>query len=341
MAEIKVKEVTDKKIWEDFLESHPEANFLQSFYWGEFHSNLGKKVQKSGFFKREKLVGVVLSVVEDAKRGRYLTVPGGPIIDWEDNEVVQTFMEQIKKIAREEGCVFIRVRPQLISDDFSKSLFKMLGFVDAPLHLHAELTSQLDLSPSEEELLANMRKTTRYEIKQALNKGVKITQTDNPKIIKSFYDLQVETSKRQNFVPFSYSFLFEQFRVFSKEKKSLVYEAYFGKKLLAQAFIIFYGEEAVYHYGASTLEGREYPGAYLIQWKAIKEAKKRGMSRYNFWGIAPEDQKSHRFYGITIFKKGFGGQDVEYLHAQDLVISKGKYLLNLAVEKARKKIRNV
>ena len=45
------------------------------------------------------------------------------------------------------------------------------------------------------------------------------------------------------------------------------------KKLLAQAFIILYGNEAVYHYGASTDEGRNHPGAYLIQWEAVKEAK--------------------------------------------------------------------
>jgi lipid II:glycine glycyltransferase (peptidoglycan interpeptide bridge formation enzyme) len=110
---------------------------------------------------------------------------------------------------------------------------------------------------------------------------------------------------------------------------------------LAQAFVIFYGKEAVYHYGASTDEGRHYPGAYLIQWEAIKEAKKRGMTRYNFWGVAPENNANHRFSGLSLFKRGFGGEDFEYLHAQDLIINYPRYLVNYLVEFLRKKFRNV
>ncbi len=114
--------------------------------------------------------------------------------------------------------------------------------------------------------------------------------------------------------------------------------AYFEKKLLAQAFIIFYGKEAVYHYGASTDEGRKYPGAYLIQWHAILETQKRGMSAYNFWGVAPG---GHRFSNLSMFKRGFGGEDFEYLHAQDLIISYPKYAVNYIIEILRKKIRRV
>jgi len=338
---VKVEEITKENIWEGFLKKHHEANFLQSWYWGEFHRALGKKIYRSGFLKEGKLLGVMLSVVEDARRGRYLTVPAGPIIDWRDKTQVKAFVEEIKRIAMEDKCVFVRVRPQLREDDFSKILFKKLGFKNAPIHLHAELTSELDVTKSEEELLKQMRKATRYEIKKAINEGVKVESTEDPKALQKFYDLQIETAKRQKFVPFSYLFLSEQFKVFAEVGKVLLYSAYHNKKLLAQAFIIFYGEEAAYHYGASTEEGRKYPGAYLIQWEAIKEAKKRGIKRYNFWGVAPESEKNHRFYGISIFKRGFGGEDFSYLHAQDLVISKGRYLVNYLIENTRKRIRRV
>lgn len=341
MAQITLRNIESEKQWEDFLEKHPEANFLQSWYWGEFHEALGHQIHRTGFYKDSKLVGLMLSAVEDAKRGRYLTVPAGPIIDWEDSEQVKAFVEEIKRIAKSDGCVFVRVRPQLESSEYSKGVFAKHGFTSAPMHLHAELTSQLDITKSEEELLANMRKNTRYEIKKALNLGINVTTTTDSAALKDFYDLQVETSKRQNFVPFSYKFLEEQFKVFSKIGKVLLYTAKFEGKILAQAFIIFYGQEAAYHYGASTEEGRKYPGAYLIQWEAIKEAKKRGMTRYNFWGVAPEDQKDHRFYGVSIFKRGFGGQDVDYLHAQDLVVDRLKYMINYTVESVRKKVRNV
>lgn len=341
MVKTKVEEIIDKKTWEDFLSKHQEANFLQSWYWGEFHKILGHKIKRSGFYEGNKLIGVMLSVIENARRGRYLTVPGGPIINWKGKTIVNLFVEEIKKIAKLEECVFIRVRPQLQSNDFSKTLFKELGFINAPMHLHAELTSQLDITPTEEQLLANMRKATRYETKKAISSGIKIKTTSDLKAIRKFYDLQLQTAKRQKFVPFSYKFLSGQFKIYLDNNKAVLYSAKLGNKLLAQAFIIFYGNEAAYHYGASTEEGRKYPGAYLIQWEAIKEAKKRGMTRYNFWGVSPEGDKDHRFSGLSLFKRGFGGVDFEYLHAQDLIINYPRYLFNYSVEFLRKKIRRV
>lgn len=336
-----IKEIVKKEEWESFLGKYNEANFLQSWYWGEFHKATGKAINRTGFYEKKGLVGVMLSVVEPARRGKYLTVPGGPLIDWQNRNLVQAFLDQLKIISKENSCVFIRVRPQLKSDEFSKNVFKSLGFIKAPTHLHAQRTSQLDITKSEEELLAQMRKTTRYEVKKAIKENIEIIKSSDSSDIKKFYDLQIETSKRQKFVPFSYKFLYEQFKAFLPDDKTLLYNAYFEKKLLAQAFIIFYGREAVYHYGASTEEGRRYPGAYLIQWEAIKEARIRGMMRYNFWGVAPLDKADHRFSGLSLFKRGFGGKDVEYLHAQDLIINYPKYLINYTIETVRKRIRNV
>ncbi|MDP2586070.1 MAG: peptidoglycan bridge formation glycyltransferase FemA/FemB family protein [Candidatus Levybacteria bacterium] len=341
MAQITVKNITEKKVWEEFVLSENEANFLQSWSWGDFHKALGKQIFRIGFFEKEKLIGVMLSVIEPARRGKYLTVPGGPIIDWQNKNIADTFANQIKQIAKENNCVFIRVRPQLKSDDSSRNLFKNLGFIRAPMHLHAELTSQLDITKSEEELMAQMRKATRYEIRKGIKEKIKITSSKDEKEIKKFYDLQIETAKRQKFVPFSYEFLYEQFKVFAQNGNALLYKAELEKELLAQAFVIFYGKEAVYHYGASTDEGRRFPGAYLIQWEAIKEAKKRGMTRYNLWGVSPESNTNHRFSGLSLFKRGFGGIDFEYLHAQDLIINKPKYLINYAIESLRNRLRGL
>ena len=341
MAEITVRNIIDKKIWEEFVLAKNEANFLQSWSWGEFHKAMGKTIDRKGFYENNKLVGVMLSVVEPAKRGKYLTVPGGPIIDWHNKDLINTFAKQIRTIARENNCVFVRVRPQLKSDESSKKIFKELGFVKAPMHLHAELTSQLDITKSVEELMTQMRKTTRYEVKKAIKENIKITISTDEKDIKKFYDVQIETAKRQKFVPFSYKFLHEQFRIFAEFGNVLLYKAEFEKKLLAQAFVIFYGKEAVYHYGVSTDEGRKYPGAYLIQWEAILEAKKRGMTRYNLWGVAPLEKSDHRFAGLSLFKRGFGGEDFQYLPAQDLIINKPKYLLNYIIESLRNLLRNL
>lgn len=339
---ITIDQVRDKDTWEAFLNKREESNFLQSWHWGEFQKNLGKHVELLGLYKgTANLVGVMLGVVEAARRGRYMTVAGGPLIDWTDHEQVSAAVQGLKEAARRTNCAFVRIRPQAEQTPETMAIIASAGFKKAPMHLTADLTSQLDLSPSTDELLANMRKTTRYEIRRAAKEEIVVETSLNVADLQEFYSIQVETAKRQGFVPFSFEFLTEQFKVFAHAGSALLYKAYKDKTLLAEAFVIFYGNEAVYHYGASTDEGRRLPGAYIIQWEAIKEAKKRGMKRYNFWGVVPPTETQHRFFGVSIFKRGFGGHEVQYVPAQDLVIDPVRYTMNAAVETVRRKVRRL
>lgn len=343
MSEVIVKKLEDEREWEKFLVGRPEACFLQSWGWGVFHEKLGNLVWRRGFYRDKKLAGVMLAITENAKRGRYLTVPGGPVIDWTDKSLMEATIEELKQIAGQDRDVFVRIRPQLEETKENLEVMKRLGLKPAPIHLHAELTHKLDLTKSEDELLAEMRKATRYEIRKAERVGVKVEATLEVEAMKEFYRIQLETAQRQNFTPFQEDFLTKQFEVFSKRGEALLYEARYEGELLAMAVIIFYGAEAVYHYGASTDLGRKYPGAYLIQWEAIKEARRRGKKFYNFWGVSPEGKEGegHRFSGLSLFKRGFGGFDYPYLHAHDLVMDSIRYKVNEAVEIARKKIRRV
>lgn len=342
MAEITTKQVTNSGEWEAFLVTHPEANFLQSWYWGDFHEAIGHPVYRCGFYKGEDLVGVMLSVIENARRGRYLAVPGGPIINWQDRSVINAAVAEMRRTAKLDKCVFVRVRPQITETPEASRLINHLGFKSAKMHLHAELTSQLDITPDEQTILAGFRKNTRYELRRAIKRGTLVSFTADPAAIDEFYELQLQTAKRHGFVPYSRNYLKEQFKVFAGAGKALLYSAHTADgKLIAQAYIIFYNQEAAYHYGASTVLGRSEPGAYLIQWEAIKEAKRRGMTRYNFWGVVKPEQTNHRFYGVTVFKRGFRGHDVEYLHARDLVLNKAKYLPNYVIESIRKHRRHL
>jgi lipid II:glycine glycyltransferase (peptidoglycan interpeptide bridge formation enzyme) len=108
-------------------------------------------------------------------------------------------------------------------------------------------------------------------------------------------------------------------------------------RLDGAAVIIYYGNMAAYrHSGSLNLDSR-YPTSYLLQWHAIQEAKGRGMEWYNFWGIAPENAtKKHPFFGITHFKKGFGGENKKLLYCQDFRINKTRYLLTKIIETIRR-----
>src|SRR5579863_2494106 len=97
---ISTSPIADFKTWEDFMAKHPEANFLQSWYWGEFHKSLGRDVIRLGFYKNKSLVGICQAVVETAKSGKRLVVAGGPILDWTDQKQVQAWIDVLKTEAK-------------------------------------------------------------------------------------------------------------------------------------------------------------------------------------------------------------------------------------------------
>jgi peptidoglycan pentaglycine glycine transferase (the first glycine) len=313
--------IKDKDVWEKFVLSFPAASFLQSWHWGEVHSALGKKIFRLGFFEKQKLTGACLLIKQEAKRGFYLECPGGPLIDWAKPIYQEEFLKQIKEIGLSENCVFVRVRPQILETLANRLLFKKVGFVPAPMHLHAELTIQLDLSKNEEQLLRGMRKNTRYLVKKAIKENLMVEQSTDLKDIEALYQLQLETVQRSHFTPFTKRFFLEEFKAFLKDDQIRLFKGIYKNKILAAALIVFYGQEAVYHYSGSSLRFRKIPVSYALQWAAIKEAKRRGCQRYNFWGVAPLNKPKHRFAGVSLFKRGFGGEEVNYLHAHDLPLN--------------------
>ncbi len=338
---VTIKQISSPKEWEDFILKRPESNFLQSYFHGITHKNIGKKVFFSGIYQKEKLTGISLSIIENAKRGKYLTIPGGPIFNWNNKKIVNSWMKHTKKIATSNKCVFVRIRPQIINSEKNRRLLKNFGLSVSPMHLTTETTLQLNLDQPLDQILSHMRKNTRYEIRKAEKIGIEIKKSSSPKDIDQFYQLQLDTAQRQKFVPFSKKLLTSEFKTFATQKQAYLYTALLNQKILAQAMIIHYPTESSYHFGASSLEGRKYPGAYAIQWQAIQDAKKRNIPRYNFWGVVEPEQTKHRFYGVSIFKRGFGGDQINYIKAHDLVVNPIKYIPNYIFEILRKKIRHL
>ena len=101
------------------------------------------------------------------------------------------------------------------------------------------------------------------------------------------------------------------------------------------------GDEVEYFEAASTEYGHMVPGAYAMIWQAMRDYKAKGISRFNLWGIAPPNQPNHRYAKVTTFKTGFGGEQVEYIHAQDIVIDRLRYHKTKIIEDIRKKMRHL
>ena len=332
---MEIKEINSKEIWENFLLKYKDKTFLDSWNWAEFQKKEESKVWRLGIFNNE-LIGIALVIKIKARRGTFLFLPHGPVL--KDKNVLGFLIKELRNIAKTERASFIRIGPIWQRNEENIKIFKDLGFKNAPIHIHPENTWELDITPSEKELLMAMRKTTRYLIKQAeKSNDIEIVQSNDIKDLKEFNKVYQETVKRHHFAPFSLKCLENQFSCFIPDNQIMIFLGKYKGEIVSSAIIVFWQNMAFYHHGASLSKFKKIPVSYLMQWQAIKQAKKRECKSYNFWGIAEHEleNKNHPWYGLTLFKMGFGGELKEYVKTQDLPLSL-RYYFTYVFEKMRR-----
>ncbi|TSC93119.1 MAG: femAB family protein [Candidatus Berkelbacteria bacterium Licking1014_85] len=257
-------------------------------------------------------------------------------------------------LAKKENAIFVKIEP-----------IREIGGIgeirdikqEKSTNLQPRQSLQLDLSRTEDELLAQMKPKTRYNIRLAEKHGVKILQ-DLENSIDIFWKLGNETTTRDKFSMHTRTY-YEQMGKILRDNITC-YAAEFGGKYLASILVLHDKEEKIAYYlhGVSSNQSREVMATYLLQWQAIKDAKSAGMKWYDFWGVKiksearstkletnsndqnPENSKhvsdfgfrisdfpfeidhNHKWAGITRFKLGFAanGKLIEYPQAVDLII---------------------
>jgi len=192
-------------------------------------------------------------------------------------------------------------------------------------------TLLLDLNKTEEELSAEMHQKTRYNIKLAEKKGVKVEKVEDQKeAINIFKELIKETSARDKFTPHSNSYYRKMLKSLDKNVCSWV--AKYEDKVLAANIVVNFGDTVTYLHGASSNKHRNLMAPHLLQWEQIKWAKGNGFQIYDFWGISDSDS---RWAGFTRFKRGFGGWEKKLPGTFDLVHNQRMYKLYKLIKKFR------
>jgi peptidoglycan pentaglycine glycine transferase (the first glycine) len=324
------RDVVSRQEWNQYILTYAYPSYFQSWNWGEVEKTSRSPIERIGIYQKDNLVGLIQITEVHSKRGHFLRIRQGPLMhDWSP-ESIKTVISYLKKLAREKGASFIRMSTLLPDTAENRGKFAHQGLIYAPTHNQdGENRWVLLLAKSEDELLSGMRKTTRYMVKRAQTSNIKVERTNSLYKIKDFLAIYNETTQIKSFV--AHKSIAQEFEEFSRDNQAFLYFAYEGTKLLASAFIAYCGTEAIYRHGATSAEGRKSPASYLIQWEAIKDAKKKGLMLYDFWGIAENDDPKHPWYGLSNFKKGFGGERLDFLHTFDIPVSP-LYLLTYGVD---------
>jgi len=319
-----LREITDKIEWEKLHEARTvsSGHFLQSWDWGEFQASLGRKVLR---FAGDGSLAQIVELPLPLGR-KYWFCPKGPILGTGRWTVDNASVKELKSRARVAGAVFLRIEPP--ENPTAKN--DPLGVITVRT-INPSGTSIIDLSKTEDELLAAMHSKTRYNIHVSEKHGVAVGAwhvargTSFDRIWKLFE----ETAKRDRFRLHPQGYYEKQIKTPGLE----VYGAELNGNLLAAAIIMFSGDTATYLHGASSNEMRNVMAPHALHWAIIKRAKERGMKYYDLWGIS-DDPKSG-WAGITRFKRGFGGADVFSPGTFDLPVSNFWYSVYTLVRRMR------
>lgn len=316
----------DSKELNGFAARWPGSQFLQSGYWAEFQSSLKRPVWQYLVKDQDKVISSMAVVKYPLPFSQcYLYLPRGPLVLKDNQEAYESLLNKLKELAKKEKAVFIKIEP--VSKDQSLANFlKVKGFKKTRTVQPAN-TLMLDLSLSLEKLMAGFHQKTRYNIRLAEKKGVKVKISTSEADLEVFWQLVKETATRDKFNSHPKEYYLSLIKELAKDNLLQIFLAEYNGKVLAANLNIFFGDTAVYLHGASSDENRNLMAPYLLQWQAITQAKKLGFKYYDFWGIAPEGAKDHPWAGVTRFKLGFGGQRIDYLGAWDWPIKKLWYNL--------------
>ncbi len=331
---IEIKKISAQELDKFYDQFTGEKTFLQTAKFGLWRTTVGEKIFRFGIFSNEKLIGATQIQKIKTKFKTFLHIPHGPLLDADNAEALAKFLNFYREFGKQEKCDFVRLSPCL---EASKSdLFSQQNYRPAPVHLiNPEKTWALNLGNTEEDILKNMRKSTRYEVRRIEKCGIKTRMGNTKEDLEIFWQLHQETYARNKFIPFPKKNTARQLEIFGDDCQ--IFSAEIDGKFYSSSIILFDKNAAYYHQGASIRH--KFPVAHATIWAAILEAKRRDCREFNFWGVCDENEKNHPWTGLSRFKRGFGGEEKNFMHVQDAPIT-NKYWLNFMIEKWRKWKRN-
>lgn len=324
--------ITNGSEWQKIVTGLPNGHALQSWAWGEFKSRWGWSARYWALAEGEK--GEVTAAALVLKRAipftpfSILYAPKGPMLDTRNTALRQQVMRQLEQLAQRERAILIKIDPDVpIATGFDPAEPSPVGAAwVAELPKRGWLFSQeqvqfrntvlLDLTRSEDELLAAMKQKTRYNIRLAAKKEIVIrpgTPADFPVLVEMYR----ETAARDGFTIRPTEYYLDAWQTFYRDGLAQPLLAEFAGEPVAGVMLIRSGNTVLYMYGASTEKERPRMPNHLLQWEAIRWAKAQGATFYDFWGAPDEFVETDRMWGVWRFKEGFNGQVVQTMGAWD------------------------
>lgn len=313
-----------------------DAHILQTHEWAQAKQQNGWRARAFVWDGAQgQLVAAAMLLERKAGFGplqmKILYCPKGPVLNWQDEALVQHVLDDLQDYARREAAVFLKIDPdvplglgtpgeedacELPQGKILEADLRARGWCFSSDQIQFRNSVILDLHPSEEELLAQMKQKTRYNIRLAARKGVLI-RIGSVADLSLLYAMYAHTAVRDNFVIRHEGYYLSLWKLFLEAGMAQILIADYEGDPIAALILFYFNGTARYMYGMSIEAQRELMPNYLLQWEAIKSARALGCRIYDFWGAPERFDESDSMWGVYRFKQGFCGQTLRTIGAWD------------------------
>lgn len=316
---------TEKKNWNNVV-SHP----LQSWEWGEFRSSMGLDIARLGVFQKDILIEGWQITFHKIPFSPFTIgyFPKGP-------KPTPEMMSELKRFGHKKNAIYIQLEPDTLALDFP-DLTSLPNLASSHRPLFTKYTFSLDLSRTEEQILASMHPKTRYNIRVAQKHNVIISEDSSKEAFREYLKLSEETTDRQGFYAHNRTYHKTMWSLMQKAGIAHLFTASFDNSILA-AWIVFVWKDTVYYpYGASSRAHREVMAPNLMLWEIARWAKKQGLYYFDLWGaLGPTPDQNDPWYGFHRFKEGYKPDLIEFAGSYDFIVRPFLYKLFIFADTLR------
>jgi lipid II:glycine glycyltransferase (peptidoglycan interpeptide bridge formation enzyme) len=306
--------------WDAFVEASDPGSYLQLSPWAGVKAVNGWAAARIGDDTGPPIGAQVLVRRPRPMPWGFAYAPRGPVAERWDADAIERFTDDARRrLPRRLGRIsHLRIDPEIERDgplDEGGALRAALaaaGWRPAP-PIQPESTRIIDLRAEEAGLWGDLRKKWRQYVNQARRGGYRVVDAEGDRL-SEFHAIYRETAARAGFLirtEQAYRDVWEAYRPGGRARLLFAEDA--EGTAQATLFLVRSGPRVVEPYGGMTAQGGEERANYLLKWEAIRSSKERGATSYDLWGLATP--------GIAHFKVGFGGREVRYIGAWDLVLS--------------------
>lgn len=337
----RLDEIDDAGRWDEYVRARANYSITHSFAWGELKGAFGWRPRRFMLLEegRPRAGAQILGRPIPVVGGALWYAPRGFLVDYGNGAALRELTAALKEAGGRAGAAALKIEP-MARADADVSALDELGYVKRRRSVQPRRTLYLDLTRDEEDILAGMDRRTRYNVNLAGRKGVAVRVGNALEDLRVFYRLLEATVERKNFLVHSLPYYEKVLELFGPASAVLVAEH--EGDALAAAFVLGFGKYAYYAHAASAAARRELKAPNKVVWEAIRWAKGAGYDVFDFWGIPRDPSPRNPLYGVYTFKKGFGGETVEFAPPYDLPLRPVRYrLLNaaLALQAAWRNVR--